>query len=121
MGQNIRHLRELKAVKLKDLALVMGLSLESVADLEMREVIDELTLSKVARCLDICVDNLKKSSKATAINYFNTFNNSNFSNCQSVFSHNYHCVFNPLDKVIAIYENLLQAEKEKNQNIKKEA
>jgi hypothetical protein len=47
------------------------------------------------------------------INYFNTFNDS-----QGNFQSN-HCNFNPLDKVVELYERLVQAEKDKVEYLEK--
>lgn len=50
------------------------------------------------------------------INYFNTFNDSP----NNFFANNNNtCTFNPLDKVIELYERLVQVEKEKNEYLEK--
>ncbi|MNU04345.1 hypothetical protein D3C72_2487210 [compost metagenome] len=53
------------------------------------------------------------------INYFNTFNDTDFSNSQGAFGHNHQCTFNPLDKVVELYERLVQAEKDKVEYLEK--
>jgi len=77
----------------------------------------------VAKALGVTVEAIKNFSYEAAINYFDSFNeavnNSHFEN-------NNHCTFNPLDKLVEVYEEnkklygrLLEAEKEKNVYLEK--
>ena len=64
-------------------------------------------LEKVAKALGVNAEAKKGFNEEMAINIIsNTFND-------HAVNINYQCTFNPLDKVIELYERLLQSEKEK--------
>ena len=74
-------------------------------------------MDQVAKILKVPVDAIKNFNEEAAYNYFNTFNDSSV----GAFN-NHNCVFNPIDKIvqlyeekIALYERLL-AEKEQTIN-----
>ena len=51
-------------------------------------------------------------------NYFNSFYDNSFAQANGTFNAN-HCTFNPLDKVVELYERLVQAEKDKVEYLEK--
>ena len=53
-----------------------------------------------------------RPSKFTVMKFANNFYDNSFSNSQGTFHPN-NCTFNPLDKVVELYERLVQAEKDK--------
>ena len=116
IGRNINRIRELKGMKQEALALAIGVSQQTISNLEASETIEEEKLLEIAKALEVSVEAIKNFSEENVINYFNTFNeavsNPNFIN-------NSTCTFNPLDKVVELYERLIQAEKEKNEYLEK--
>jgi transcriptional regulator with XRE-family HTH domain len=126
IGRNISRIRELKGIKQEVLANAIGVSQQSVSNIEASEIIEEEKLEEVAKALGVTVEAIKNFSEEGVINYFNTFTDNAFSNSQGAFSQNHQCAFNPLDKLIEsyeenkkLYERLLQAEKEKNAYLEK--
>ena len=107
IGRNISRIRELKGMKQEALAIAIGVSQQSVSNIEASETIEEEKLVEVAKTLGVSVEAIKNFSEEGVINYFNTFNDSqgNFGSSN--------CTFNPLDKVVELYERLLESEKEK--------
>ena len=109
IGRKISRIRELKDMKQEALAQALGTNQQAVSIIENSETIDEEKLVEVAKALGVTVEAIKNFSEEGVFNYFNTFNEtvsgSNFGP-QST------CNFNPLDKVIELYERLIQAEKE---------
>jgi transcriptional regulator with XRE-family HTH domain len=111
-GKNIRRIREISGVKQESLAKDLGMSQQSISQLEQKELIDEKLLIDIANALKVTTDAIKNMTDDAAMNFINTFNdNSGF---------NYQCTFNPLDKLIEtvetnkkLYERLLETEKEK--------
>jgi len=86
----------------------------------LSETIEDDVLEKVAKILGVTKEAIDNFSDEAVITYFNTFNDNSINQGQ-----NYHCTFNPLDKLIELveenkklYERLLQAEKEKNELLK---
>lgn len=117
IGRKIASIRELKGIKQEALAIDLGVSQQAVSNIEKSEKIEDEVLEKISRSLGVTPEAIQSFSEEAVINYFNTFKDSSINQGQ-----NYHCTFNPLDKLIELveenrklYERLLQAEKEKNQ------
>lgn len=85
-----------------------------ISRLEAKEEIDDNILDEVAKALKIPVEAIKSFDEQAAISYINTFHDS------SKGEFNYHCTFNPMDKLLEmleknekLYEALLSSEREK--------
>jgi transcriptional regulator with XRE-family HTH domain len=110
IGRNISRIRELREMKQEALAMAIGVSQQTISNIENSETVEEEKLQEIAKALGVTAEAIKNFSEESVINYFNTFNDSvNNSN----FGHNNTCHFNPLDKVVELYERLVQAEKDK--------
>lgn len=104
-GYNTKRLREILGIKQEDFAERMGMSQQTISRFENTETLDEETLRKIADALKVPVEAIKNFSDGNTNNFINTFyDNSGF---------NYQCTFNPLDKVIELYERIIQTEREK--------
>ena len=112
IGRKISRIRELKDMKQEALAQALGTNQQAVSIMENSETIDDEKLIAVAKALGVTVEAIKNFSEEAVFNYFNTFNetvsNSSFGNG----TFNNECTFNPLDKVVELYERLVLAEKE---------
>jgi len=116
IGRNISRIRELKGMKQEALAIAIGLSQQTVSNIEASETVDEDKLVEIAKALGVTIEAIESFSEENVFNYFNTFNES-VSN--SNFGHHNTCNFNPLDKVVELYERLVQAEKDKVEYLEK--
>ena len=106
-GRNVKRLREVLQVKQEVLADALGISQQSVSLLEQRETIDPAMLAQLAQTLKVPVEANKNFDENAAINIIsNTFHD-------QAANMNYQCTFNPIDKIIELYEALLKSEKEK--------
>jgi transcriptional regulator with XRE-family HTH domain len=105
-GRNVKRIREILGIKQDTLAFDLGLSQQAVSQLEQREMIDPKLLEQVAKALKVPAEAIKSFNEEAANNFINTFHDHS--------GFNYHCTFNPLDKVVELYERLLASEKEKN-------
>lgn len=108
-------------VKQEALAYDLGddWSQKKISRLEEKELIEDDILEQVAGILKVPVAAFKNFSEEAAINYINTFNDHSSSNFQGIYKPS-NCTFNALDKWAEaveenkkLYEQLLQAEKEK--------
>ena len=113
IGRKISRIRELRDMKQEALALALGTNQQAISIMENSETIEEEKLIEVAKALGVSVEAIKNFSEEGVINYFNNF----YDNSQGTVG-NYHCTFNPLDKLIEayeenkkLYERLLEAEK----------
>ncbi|QSW91056.1 helix-turn-helix transcriptional regulator [Flavobacterium endoglycinae] len=119
IGRKISRIRELKDMKQEALAQALGTNQQAISAMENSENIDEEKLKEVAKALGVTVEAIKNFSEENVINYFANFydNSTNSGNVQPN-----QCTFNPLDKLVEVYEEnkklyerLLQSEKDKNE------
>jgi transcriptional regulator with XRE-family HTH domain len=110
-GRNIKRIREMLGIKQETLAEELQISQSGVSLLEQKETIDQPMLESVAKVLKVPVEAIKNFTEDAAYNIIgNTVTNN-----QSVAFVQYYPTFNPIDKVVELYERLLQAEREKNE------
>ena len=110
-GRNIKRLRDILGVKQEQIAFELNLTQQAVSKLEQKEQIDDDTLVKVANVLHVPIEALKNFSEESAFNFVaNTFN----SHDTSIGGLAYQCTFNPIDKIVELYERMLEMEREKN-------
>jgi transcriptional regulator with XRE-family HTH domain len=119
IGRNISRIRELRGMKQDDLAMAIGVSQQTISNIENSESVDEEKLLLIANELGVSTEALQNFSEDVMFNFFNSFNDADFSNSNGAFG-SIACTFNPLDKVVTLfeekeklYERLLQAEKDK--------
>lgn len=124
IGRKISKIRELRGMKQEALAIAMGVSQQTISHIENSAEVEDKTLQRIAEALEVSVEGIKNFSEEAVINIINnTF--SDFKDYSSAI--NYGCTFNPIDKLIeayeenkkiyqekeALYERLLQAERDK--------
>lgn len=111
-GHNVKRIREMLGIKQDYLATSLGISQQAVSQLEQKEILDSVVLEKISKILGVSEDSIKNFSEETAINIvsttFNSHDNSTSIGYMSTFN------FNPIDKIVELYERMLALEKEKN-------
>ena len=116
IGRNISRIRELKDMKQDALAFALGITQQTISNIENSETVDEHSLVEIANALGVSVEAIKNFSDEAVFSYFNNF----YDNSQGAnFGYNNNCTFNPLDKVVELYERLVQAEKDKVEYLEK--
>lgn len=120
IGRNISRIRELRGMKQEALANAIGVSQQSVSNIEGSETVDEEKLNAIAEVLGVSAEAIKNYSDETV---FNIIGNTYHDNSSSL---NYSCTFNPIDKLVEaydenkkLYERLIQAEKDKVEYLEK--
>lgn len=119
-GRNVKRFREMLGLKQEALALELGeeWNQRKVSLLEQKEVIEEPLLQQVATVLKVPVEAIKNFDEEAAINIVsNTFHD--FKDNAIASAMNYQCSFNPIDKIVELYEKLVASEKEKTELLKK--
>ncbi|MFH7003457.1 helix-turn-helix domain-containing protein [Flavobacterium bizetiae] len=115
IGRKISRIRELRDMKQEALAQALGTNQQAISAIENSEIIDEEKLKAIAEVLGVTVEGIKNFSEEAVLNIIgNTINNHD-----NASSFNYSCTFNPLDKVVELYERLVLAEKEKVEYLEK--
>lgn len=112
IGRNISRIREMRQMKQEALAIAIGVSQQTISNIEKSESVDEDKLIAIAEVLGVTKDALLNFNEDVMFNFFNSFNDADFSNSNGAFG-SIACTFNPLDKVVELYERLVQAEKDK--------
>jgi transcriptional regulator with XRE-family HTH domain len=117
IGRNISRIRELKGMKQEALAIAIGLSQQTISNIEASETVDKEKLAEIAKALGVTIEAIENFSEESVFNFFNNFHDhSSISGAQGI---NNNCTFNPLDKVVELYERLVQAEKDKVEYLEK--
>lgn len=103
LGKKIERIRELRGIKQETLAMSLGVTQQAVSKMEQSESIDEEKLERVAEALGVSTDTIRNFNEEAVIN-----------NIQNAFYDNaVQNQFSPLDKIVELYERLLQSEREK--------
>jgi len=124
-GRNVKRFREMLGWKQEALALALGndWSQKRVSLLEQKELIEDDIIEQVAKILKVPSEAIKNFNEESALNIIsNTFTSNDTSTLNAI---NYQPTFNPLDKVIELfeenkklYEQLLASEREKVEILK---
>ncbi|MFH7018048.1 helix-turn-helix domain-containing protein [Flavobacterium sp. FlaQc-47] len=118
IGRKISRIRELRDMKQEALAQALGTNQQAVSAIENSETIDEDKLVEIAKVLGVTVDAIKNFSEEAIFNIIgNTINNHDNASMNS--NVQYQPTFNPLDKVVELYERLVQVEKDKIEYLEK--
>jgi len=117
IGRNISRIRELRGMKQEALAFAIGISQQTISNIEGSENVDEEKLNAIAEVLGVSAEAIKNYSDETVLS--NIQNNYEGSVINSGPTVNHNCNFNPLDKVVELYERLVQSEKEKVEYLEK--
>jgi transcriptional regulator with XRE-family HTH domain len=120
IGRKISRIRELRGMKQGTLAEELGISQQAVSKIEQSETIEDDKLEQIAKVLGVTKEAIENFSEETV---FNIMGNTYHDNASSI---NYHCTFNPLDKLLEaheenkkLYERLLKSEQDKIEYLEK--
>ncbi|UOE51300.1 helix-turn-helix domain-containing protein [Mucilaginibacter sp. SMC90] len=112
VGKNIEKFRRMRGLKQETLAEILGISRQTLSKIEQSEEVEREKLQQIAEALTVSVEALENFDEDNVVINIENMNDE---------SRLYHYNFNPLEKLIkimeenkALYERLLQAEREKN-------
>jgi len=104
-------------MKQEALAQALGTNQQTISAIENSETIEDGKLAEIAKALGVTVEAIKNYSDETILSVINnTFNSHDNSTLNAI---NIQPSFNPLDKVVELYERLVQAEKDKVEYLEK--
>ena len=95
-------------IKQEYIANELNMTQQTISKLEQKEEIEDDVLEKVAKVLNVPVEAIKNLNDEATTSYINTFYDNHG---HGFFANNFN--FNPIDKLVELYERLLTAEKEK--------
>jgi transcriptional regulator with XRE-family HTH domain len=113
IGRKISRIREIRGIKQDFLAIELGVSQQTISKIEQSEEVEDVMLEKIAGVLGVSADAIKNFSEEVLI-----FHIQNMHDNASAYQYNYQCHYNPLDKVVELYERLLASEREKIEILK---
>jgi transcriptional regulator with XRE-family HTH domain len=108
IGRNIKRIRELLGVKQDALAITLGddWNQQKISYLEAKEEVDGPLLDQVAKALKVTPEVIKNFNEESAMNIIsNTFSSHDNSTLHAI---NYQPTFNPVDKIVELYERMLK-------------
>ncbi|MCT4006733.1 helix-turn-helix transcriptional regulator [Elizabethkingia anophelis] len=111
-GRNIKRFREMLGIKQDALAYELGedWNQKKISLLEQKESVEKDILEQVAKILKVPTEAIENFDEEQVVNIIsNTFQEGSVANNSG--SLNY--TFNPLDKVMELFERLLASEREK--------
>ncbi|WP_026903424.1 helix-turn-helix domain-containing protein [Pedobacter glucosidilyticus] len=108
IGRKISRIREIKGIKQETIAQELSISQQQISRLEQGEEIEEEVLKKIATALGLSTEALRNFNEEAIFNYFNSFHDHSGQGACSPYGA---FTFNPIDKIVELYERLLQAEK----------
>lgn len=120
-GRNVKRFREMLGIKQEALAADLGedWTQRKISLLEQKETIETPLLGQIAAVLKIPVEAFQNFDEEQAINIIS---NNSFDNCAQPIAGNAHyheCNFNPIDKMIELYERMLQQQKDMIEKLEK--
>jgi len=122
-GHNVKRIREILGIKQDALAIELGedWTQKKISLLEAKETIEPDILSQVAKALKVPIDSIRNFNEDATVSIIaNTFNSNDNSTLNAV---NYHCTFNPIDKIVQLYDEKVALYKrmirEKNELLEK--
>ncbi len=116
-GRNVKRFREMLRMKQETFADALGSdwNQKKISLLEAKEKIEPEILEQVAKVLKVPVEAIKNLDEESAVNIIaNTFHDE-----ASAYTKNYKCNFNPLDKMVELYERMLKQKDELIESLKK--
>ena len=111
VGKNLQRVRIYFGVKQEALAADIGMSQQTVSKIEQQEEIEYEVLKKIGDALGISPDVIENFDLEGAI--YNINNNSFRDNTFEEGSTAIAQQFNPIEKIVELYERLLKSEREK--------
>ena len=111
-GRNIKRFREMLGIKQEALAFELGddWNQKKISLLEQKESVEKDILEQVAKILKVPTEAIENFDEDSAINIIsNTFNEGSIANATA---ENIQCTFNPIDKMVELYERMLEQQKE---------
>ncbi|WP_288375514.1 XRE family transcriptional regulator [Chryseobacterium culicis] len=111
-GRNIKRFREILCIKQEALAFELGddWNQKKISLLEQKEIVESDVLAQVAQILKVPAEAIENFDEEQAVNIIsNTFTSNDTSTLNAI---NVQPTFNPLDKMVELYERMLKQQQE---------
>ena len=110
LGRKVQRIREMRGIKQEVLAVKLGLSQQSVSNLEQSDNIDDERLQKIAEILGVTIEEIKNfTDEAIFTNYvYGEKNTLSQVYSQPISEIHVYNQINPIEKVVELYERMLK-------------
>ncbi|MCI1682700.1 MAG: helix-turn-helix transcriptional regulator [Bacteroides sp.] len=115
VGRNLQKIRVYMGVKQEALAADLGISQQEISKIEKQDEIEDRFLTQIANVLGVAPEVIRDFDVERAIYNINNIRDNTFEQGSTSIAQQ----FNPLDKIVELYERLLQSEREKIELLKK--
>lgn len=116
VGRNLQRIRVYMGVKQDALAADLGISQHEISKIESQDEVEDKLLSRIANVLGVTPEVIRDFDVDRAIyNINNSYKDATISDGATAIT----LQVNPIDKIVELYERLLQSEREKVEILKK--
>ena len=112
-GRNVKRFREIFGVRQEAMAFELDMTQQNFSRLEQKKEIDDDTLEKIAGILKIPVNAIKNLSDESVVNIISNTLHDNDNAYGSSVNYFHYSTFNPVEKIVELYERILQEKNEK--------
>lgn len=107
-GRNIKRFREMLGIKQEALAFELGedWNQKKISLLEQKETVESDIVAKVAGILKVPAEAIENFDEEQAISIIS--NTASFDNCQQPAFFNFQPTFNPIDKIVELYDEKIE-------------
>ncbi|TRX60072.1 helix-turn-helix transcriptional regulator [Fulvivirga sp. M361] len=120
LGRNVRRMREILGVKQETVAEKLGVTQQTVSNIESNEEVENDTLEQIADALGVKPEAIKGFNEEQTIYNIQHNHEPKLEGTSQLVNVNYQCTFNPIEKWVEaleknekLYEALLKSEREK--------
>jgi transcriptional regulator with XRE-family HTH domain len=118
VGRNVQKVRVYLGVKQEAMAVDLGISQPEVSKIEQQEEIDDELLSKISGVLGVSPEVIREFDIERAIYNINSYKDATISDGATTTVYAASQQINPIEKIVELYERLLQSEREKIELLK---
>jgi transcriptional regulator with XRE-family HTH domain len=112
IGRKIERIRTLRGIKQEALASKIGISQGALSKIEQSATIDDEKLKLIAEGLEMTEEAITTFNEDAFMNFINNIHSNSFDNHSIAFIYNQ---FNPIEKIVELYERMLESERKKNE------
>ena len=114
-GVNVQKIRVYMGVKQESLATDLGISQYEISKIESQDEVEDELLARIANVLGVTPEVIRDFDVERAIYNINNIRDNTFEEGSTSIAQQ----INPIDKIVELYERLLQSEREKVEILKR--
>jgi transcriptional regulator with XRE-family HTH domain len=113
IGRKIERVRTYLGIKQETLAATLGITQQAVSNIEKQTTIEDGLLGQIAEAMGVSTDVIKNFDLERAVYNINHNNHQDATISEGATTYAIAQQVNPVEKIVELYERLLQSEREK--------